>query len=114
LTQPTLTGEVLPPREFVYYATDGFNIKIGTTKAPARRGGELAVTFLLVFQGGVLDERRHQRMWAKYRIGTTEWFRPADELLLWLTTALEPSTRELAVLQAVIKHANSERRQRAA
>lgn len=72
----------------VYYATDLCNIKIGRTNNPRRRGGELKVTSLLTFPGGETEERRHHRMWARYRIGSSEWFRPADELLLWLATAI--------------------------
>jgi len=96
--------------EWVYYATDGYNIKIGTTTDVDRRGGQLKVTMLLKFRGGVFEERRHQRIWRAYRIDDTEWFRPRDELLLWITTQLEPRSRELAALQAIIRRANATRR----
>lgn len=105
----------LPDRrpEWVYYATDGYNIKIGTTTDLDRRGGELKVTFILTFLGGVFEERRHQKMWGAYRIGDTEWFRPRDELLLWITTQLEPRGPEFAALQMIIRRANATRREAA-
>ncbi len=77
----------------VYYATDGCYIKIGRSVSPKRRGGELQVDMLLTFDGGEIEERRHHRMWAKYRIGASEWFRPGDDLLLWLATHLLNSGR---------------------
>jgi hypothetical protein len=114
LTQLTLVGAVEAPRESVYYGTDGCNIKIGLSGSVRRRGGELKITILLAFPGGLLDERRHHKMWEKYRIGDSEWFRPADELLLWITTQIEPRSRELAALQHVITQVNKTRRVRAA
>jgi len=114
LTQLTLVGAVDAPWESVYYGTDGCNIKIGLSGSVRRRGGELKITMLLAFPGSRFEERRHHKMWEKYRIGDSEWFRPADELLLWITTQLEPRSRELASLQQVIKAANQTRRVRAA
>ncbi len=88
----------------VYYATDGALIKIGRSVSPKRRGGELQVEMLMTFDGGDLEEKRHQRMWAKYRIGTSEWFRPGDDLLLWLSVHLLASGRrnESQVLQRLV------------
>lgn len=77
----------------VYYATDHCYIKIGHSMSPKRRGGELQVEMLLTFEGTVADEKRHHQMWAKYRIGTSEWFRPGDDLLLWLSLQLMDSGR---------------------
>jgi hypothetical protein len=89
-------------KESVYYATDMCNIKIGRTRSPKRRGGQLRVDMLLTFEGGELDERRHHRMWQRYRIGTSEWFRATPELLLWLTRQVEPNTYAAAVLDRLI------------
>ncbi len=114
MTQLTLAGAVEVPRESVYYGTDGCNIKIGRSGSRRRRGGELKITMLLAFPGGRFEERRHHKMWEKCRIGDSEWFRPADELLLWITTQLEPRGRELAVLQELIRAVNQDRRDRAA
>lgn len=105
----TLTGEEEPEHDFVYYGTDGVHIKIGHSRDLKRRGGQLRIHMLLKFPGGELEERRHLRMWRKYRI-YSEWHAAADELLLWITTQLESRTRELAILQGVIKNANSHRR----
>lgn len=97
---------VPPPRqratESVYYATDMCNIKIGYSTSPRRRGGELRAEMLLTFEGSQLDERRHHRMWARFRIGKSEWFRADPELLLWLTQQIEPGTREAASLKRLI------------
>lgn len=93
--------------ERVYYATDFVNIKIGRTANPRRRGGELAVEMLFTIPGSELEERRQQRMWAKYRIGRTEWFRANDEMLLWLMTQLigsGPRPKEMAILQQLIRN----------
>jgi hypothetical protein len=92
------------PVEVVYYATEGCLIKIGRTSSPRRRGGELKVDMLLTIPGGDFEERRHHRMWAKYRIGKSEWFRPGDELLLWLATRLlgNGPSREAAILGHMI------------
>lgn len=91
--------------EVVYYATDMCNIKIGRTTNRRRRGGELRVAMLLTFDGGAEIERRHHRMWAKYRIGTSEWFQPGDDLLLWLATHLldRKASLEGKVLQHLVR-----------
>ncbi len=87
----------------VYYATEGCNIKIGwTARTPKKRGGELNVDMLVTFGGGELDERRHHRMWSRYRIGSSEWFRADKEILLWLTQQIEPNTYAWKVLQKLI------------
>lgn len=90
--------------EVVYYATDLYNIKIGRTISPRRRGGELRVEMLHTIPGGQLEERRHHRMWARYRIAKSEWFHPGDDLLLWLVVQLvkDGRTRELGVLRQMI------------
>lgn len=90
--------------EVVYYATDYCNIKIGRSISPRRRGGELKAQMLYTTPGGDFEERRHHKMWAKYRIGRSEWFRPSDELLLWLVLQLvsEGRTWELAMLRQLI------------
>lgn len=92
------------PMEHVYYATDFCNIKIGRSTNVRRRGGELRVEMLHVIPGSAFEERRHHRMWAQYRIGHSEWFRPSDELLLWLIVQLtaEGKTRELHLMRSVI------------
>lgn len=90
--------------EVVYYATDMCNIKIGRTISPRRRGGELRVDMLLTIPGSQLEERRHHRMWSRFRIAKSEWFRPGDDLLLWLTAELvkDGRVRELGVLRQLI------------
>ena len=91
--------------EVVYYATEGCLVKIGhTSRSPRRRGGELKVDMLLTIPGGEFEERRHHRMWAKYRIGRSEWFRPGDEMLLWLATRVmgDGPSRSSAVLGQLI------------
>jgi hypothetical protein len=104
MEQLALFGADVQPG-IVYYATDGCNIKIGYTRRPARRrGGELGVTILYTEPGSELDERRAFDIWHRYRISRSEWFRPGDDLLLWLITQLvaEGKYRELAVLRQVI------------
>jgi hypothetical protein len=100
---------LLPPleatvTEHVYYATDFCNIKIGRSASPRRRGGELRAEMLYVIPGSAFEEKRHHRMWARYRIGNSEWFRPADELLLWLIVQLtsDGRTRQLHLMRTVI------------
>jgi hypothetical protein len=101
ITQLALVDAPLIGSEVVYYATDGYNIKIGRTISPRRRGGELRVEMLHTIPGGELEERRHHRMWKDCRIAKSEWFRPTDDLLLWLFTELtrEGRTRELGILR---------------
>lgn len=104
MTQLTLVGGPGPDPGRVYYMTDGYNIKIGYTAREARRrGGELKTEVIYSTPGTQLDERRHHRMWAKYRIDSTEWFRPSDELLLWLFVQVsgDRPTRALATLRQV-------------
>jgi hypothetical protein len=94
MTQLALLPPVsVTPVSSVYYGTDMCNIKIGRSTSPRRRGGELRVQMLLTFDGGDFEERRHHRMWQKYRIGKSEWFRADPELLLWLALNIEPNTR---------------------
>lgn len=90
--------------EVVYYATDLYNIKIGRTISPRRRGGELRVEMLYTIPGSDFEERRHHRMWARYRIAKSEWFRPGDDMLLWLMVQLvgEGHPRELGILRQMI------------
>jgi hypothetical protein len=104
MLQLSLVDVESTPVEVVYYATDGCNIKIGRTVSPRRRGGELRATMLLTIPGSELEERRQHRMWARYRIGKSEWFHPADDLLLWLVVRLvgEGRTKELGVLRHMI------------
>lgn len=90
--------------EVVYYATDGCNIKIGRTVSPRRRGGELRAEMLYTVPGGDFEERRHHRMWAKQRIGKSEWFRPSDDMLLWLIVRLvgDGRSRELGIVRHMV------------
>jgi len=90
------------PTGYVYFGTDGVNIKIGYSTSPRRRGGELKITQLLTFLGGVEDERRHHRIWARFRIGGSEWFRSDPELLEWLDRHVPQGTRERMSLRALI------------
>lgn len=112
MTQLTLIKNA-PKLGSVYYATDGCNIKIGhTERQPKRRGGEIKTEIIYSIPGGLIDERRHHRMWAKCRIPGTEWFRPADDMLLWLAAQLTQHgpTRELATLrQVILNHKQAER-----
>jgi hypothetical protein len=95
--------------EVVYYATDMCNIKIGRTINHRRRGGELKVAMLLTFDGDSSVERRHHKMWAKYRIGNSEWFRPGDDILLWLSAHLLTAGRaqEAKALQCLVRGVKS-------
>jgi len=103
VSQPTLVDVPTTGPSVVYYATDFGNIKIGRTSSPRRRGGELKVEMLLTFVGGEVEERRHQRMWSAHRIGNSEWFRPADDLLLWLAAhVVGGPPRRAAVLSQLI------------
>lgn len=88
----------------VYYATDGYLIKIGLSGSPRRRGGELRAQMLYTVPGGRFEEARHHRMWAKNRIGKSEWFRPTDDMLLWLIVNLvgEGRTKELGVVRHMV------------
>lgn len=91
---------------FVYYATDLHNIKIGhTLRAPMTRGGELHAQILVEIPGNEWEERRHQRMWRHYRIPGTEWFRPGNELMLWVTAHMATNARNAAVMRSVILNA---------
>lgn len=96
----------MPPlsTERVYYATDFCNIKIGRSVSPRRRGGELRVEMLYTLPGGTFEEKRHHRMWDRFRIGNSEWFRPGDDLLLWLVVQLtnDGRTHELHAVKTVI------------
>lgn len=87
---------------WVYYGTDGCNIKIGFSTSPRRRGGELKLTMLLTFIGGVEEERRHHRIWAKHRIGSSEWFRPDLDLLEWLDKHVPLKSAERMALRVLI------------
>lgn len=94
------------PDGVVYYGTDGSRIKIGHTLRPVRRrGGELGIAMLLEEPGGPWVERQHHRRWRAYRIGDTEWFYPADGLLLWLVIELtgRGSTGRLRVVEGLIR-----------
>jgi hypothetical protein len=87
---------------YVYYGTDGCNIKIGYSTSPRRRGGELKLSMLLTFLGGVENERTHHRIWAKHRIGASEWFHPAPELLEWLDKHVPLNTAQRMTLRMLI------------
>jgi hypothetical protein len=96
-----------PPRivaapGFVYYGTDGVNIKIGYTTSPVRRGGELKITMLHTMPGSIDDERANHRRWFRNRIDGTEWFRPSRELLRWLDDQVPPGTHARAALRMLI------------
>lgn len=67
----------------VYYGTDGANIKIGYSRSPRRRGGELKLTMLYTFEGNLADERQHHELWRRFRI-RQEWFHADPALLSWL------------------------------
>lgn len=68
---------------YVYYGTDGLNIKIGfTSREPRRRGGELRLRMILTVPGTIFDERRLHSQWRHLRIGNSEWYRPGPRLLL--------------------------------
>lgn len=88
----------------VYYATDMHYIKIGHSMSPKRRGGELQVHMLLTFDGGRQEEERHHGMWHRHRIGQSEWFRPGDDLLLWLSMQLVDTGRrnEARILRQLV------------
>lgn len=105
-TSDTLPGmPTLASPQVVYFATDLCNVKIGRTTRPLRqRGGELKVHMLHALRGvDIGEEQRQHQMWSRYRIGTTEWFRPGDELIIWLAANVPPGdARALAALQLLI------------
>lgn len=101
--QLTLVGTPQAPPGVVYFATDLVRVKIGTTQAPRRRGGELKVHMLVTVMGDELEERRQHRIWRMSRIGKTEWFNPSDELIIWLAGHVSPSQpAAVAALQLLI------------
>lgn len=87
---------------FVYYGTDGVNIKIGYTTSPVRRGGELKLTMLYTLPGSVEDERAHHRKWLRHRIKGTEWFRADRQILEWLDAQVPAATHARAALRMLI------------
>jgi hypothetical protein len=92
----------------VYYATDGWRIKIGfTTRSPRRRGGELAAQILWAEPGDLgIEALRHQQ-WRRYRIPGTEWFEASDELMLWLLLRMTGDGRTAALRameQLIVAH----------
>lgn len=87
---------------FIYYGTDGNNIKIGYSASPRRRGGELKLTMLWSLPGTVEDEREHHRMWARHRIIGSEWFRPDPAILGWLDDRVLQGTIARAALRMLI------------
>jgi hypothetical protein len=93
-----------PPRTtgFVYFGSDGCNIKIGYTTSLRRRGGELKLTMLWTVPGTVEDERAFHRTWARRRIGSSEWFRPDARLLEWLDERVLRGTAARAALRMLI------------
>lgn len=85
IVTPTLfPASRLSPLSKVYFGTDWCNVKIGRSVNPRRRGGELRISILWTVGGGLAEEQSYHRMWASRRIGQSEWFRPNDEMLLWL------------------------------
>ncbi len=99
--QPSLLNVPAPRGEVVYYVTDGCYIKIGRTKSLRRRGGELRTQMIYSLPGGPVEEREHHRMWAANRIGSSEWFRVSEDLLLWLfaRTYGQHHMREVGVIR---------------
>lgn len=91
---------------FVYYGTDGNNIKIGYSASPRRRGGELKLTMLWSLPGTVEDEREHHRKWARHRIIGSEWFQPDPALLKWLDDRVMRETVAWAALRLLIFRRN--------
>lgn len=102
--QLTLFGTPDRPRAtgYVYYGTDGHDIKIGYTTSPVRRGGELKLTMLYTMPGTVEDERAHHQMWMRHRIIGTEWFRADRRLLEWLDQRVAVATHARAALRMLI------------
>jgi hypothetical protein len=58
-------------------------VKIGITgRENGHRGGEMHFDELACIPGDRLIERRYHRKYAAERIGTTEWFKLSDRLLI--------------------------------
>lgn len=72
----------LPPPSWVYFGSRAGLIKIGTSEDPRRRARELGIVLLRVAPGGVEDERRLHRRFARFRVDR-EWFLPAPEVLAY-------------------------------
>jgi len=78
-------------RSIVYYirrTSDGA-VKIGTTTRLATRMTQLRaehgeITILLTHSGAAEKERSMHLKFRQYRIGRSEWFAPARELLRWI------------------------------
>lgn len=105
MQQLSLFPEDVVATGHVYYATDGWRIKIGySTRPPRRRGGELTARIVYAEPGSMQLERARQRYWSRYRIGRSEWFEASDELLLWLVARIVATGRwsGLATLVHVI------------
>jgi hypothetical protein len=91
---------------FVYIGTDGHKLKVGYSASPRRRGGELKLTMLWTFPGTVEDERRLHRLWARHRIGGSEWFQPAPEILEWLDERILHGTVARMALRMLVFRRN--------
>lgn len=89
------------PPGYVYYGTDGCNIKIGYSTRTVRRGGELRLTMLHTTPGTVEDERAAHRRWMRYRING-EWFAAEPPLLEWLDEHVLSGTTARATLRMLI------------
>lgn len=104
--QLTLLPKLVVPTGSIYYglSPDVGLIKIGETgRSTRKRGGELGVEIVLRFdRHSDLDEKRHHRMWSKYRVDRSEWFRPAPELLLWLQMHVPPNTYAAQVMRRFV------------
>lgn len=78
-------------RSVVYYVrrvSDGA-VKIGTTTVLASRMTQLRgehgeIKVLLTHSGAVAEERSMHERFREYRIGRSEWFAPAKDLLRWI------------------------------
>lgn len=71
----------------VYFIRNGNRIKIGTTTDLYQRIRRLALRtgdIALVLPGGRQTERSYHQMFAKLRVGNTEWFRDAEPLATFI------------------------------
>lgn len=77
-------GETVVPRvDVVYYLRFQDRIKIGTSANPRQRLAGIRHDELLAFErGNRLTEQRRHGQFAAHRLGSSEWFHAADEILV--------------------------------
>ncbi|MEZ0060957.1 hypothetical protein ABIF26_006500 [Bradyrhizobium elkanii] len=84
-----LAGKSSPPQSFVYFARAGNKVKIGVSKNPRQRLGELKtgnsnkVRIYYVTPGDAQMERDLHKLFAEFRVNG-EWFLYAEPIRNWI------------------------------